>query len=146
MIKPKDPNQDGPDAPAHKKGSGEHPAMADAIRKIDEMRDHLLPELRAATERLGNAVDAATEPPPAETEKPTSEPEVYGLWTLGVRGRGPHSNNDRRDMERLAAAFVSDLRKAGHDVEIAQAKFDVGTVVDVSSAPSTPRPSKKGNP
>jgi hypothetical protein len=138
------------ESPKKKSGSGEHPAMADAIRQIEETAAHLLPELRAATERLDNAVKAATDTPSpkqlADHERRATDLVSYGLWTVAIRGRGPHHNDDPRDIERAAAAFVMELRKMGHDVEIAQAKFDVGSVVDVSSAPDTLRTLKKGNP
>jgi hypothetical protein len=105
--------------------------MADAIRMVDAADADLL-ELEAATQRLGRAVKAseteATIPAP-----PISHPNV-GMWVLGIRGRGQFRNNDRRDVERLTAAFVADLRRAGHDVEIAQASFDGGAAEDVSSA------------
>lgn len=112
---------------APKKPSGEHPAMAEARRQIDEARDVLLPALQAQTERLGRAVDAKDETPPPSKA-------LSAEWTITIRGVGQHHNHDAKDANRMAAYFVEQLRAAGH--AIASATFDNGSSEDVSAPPN----------
>lgn len=44
-----------------------------------------------------------------------------GNWNITIQGVGPHHNPDAypKDANRMAAAFVKQLREAGHTVEAA---------------------------
>lgn len=120
--------------------SGEHPALAAAVRQLEETERLFLPELQRATDRFSSAMDSRTDPPP-----PVSSPTI-GDWVLVVRGRGAHHNGDPLDVDRTAASFVLGLRSSGHDVRSAEVAFDDGTVEDVSSAPETLRSKKEDKP
>lgn len=116
-----------------KKISGEHPALAEAHRQIDEARDILLPLLQQQTERLGHAVDPRDETPPP-SKAMTAE------WTITIRGIGQHHNHDARDANQMAARFVEELRGSGH--AIASATFDNGASEDILHLPDTLNPTR----
>ncbi len=41
-----------------------------------------------------------------------------GYWTIVIEGHGIHHNRQEpKDANRMAAAFVQDLRAAGHEVD-----------------------------
>lgn len=48
-----------------------------------------------------------------------------GNWTATISGVGPHHNNRNDiDVEKKAAAFIDDLKAAGHTVQKAGIAFD----------------------
>lgn len=65
-----------------------------------------------------------------------------GDWNITIRGRGAHHNKDYpKDANRMAEAFVAELRDAGHEVK--SATFTHGGEDDLvveQPSPDEPKP------
>lgn len=58
-----------------------------------------------------------------------------GQWNITIKGTGAHHNRDYpKDVDRMASAFVKELRDAGHQVEGASITY--GGRQDLVASPS----------
>ncbi len=107
-----------------KKGSGEHPAVAQFRAKVASFDETTMPMLERLAERVGVGSN-----PPEGTQPGSRRPEQAAVVVLTIHTDGQHRARFAADASRLAASLVDELRAAGHVVTFASIAHGGETIV-----------------